>query len=91
VVLYWTLDLVSSTRQVPACVSGWTAVPLVGGVQGKEGRSNDAEFAESLPCPGRAVQWVLLNTGLHSEGELGLGNSIYKLSSYVVLWGYDKE
>ena len=37
------------------------------------------------------MQWVVLNTGLHSEGELGLGNSIYKLSSYVVLWGYDKE
>lgn len=38
---------------------------------GKGGRSDNAEFAVLLPYPGTAVQWVVLNTGLDSEGELG--------------------
>ena len=47
--------------------------PWSGGVQGKEGRSNDAEFAESLPCPGRAVQWVLLTLVCTQKESWGWG------------------
>lgn len=36
-------------------------------------RSNDDEFAVSLPHPGTAVQWVLVNIGLDSEGQFWPG------------------
>ena len=36
-------------------------------------RSNDDEFAVSLPHPGTAVQWVVVNIGLDSKGEFWPG------------------